>query len=280
VEPARHIVVTLNSAGVLATVQRAIRETVDVVTFCLNAVEQGNLSAWPETETMRFVLRFADEVSAEQRKAAYMHWLLSKGFQDLARGVRQMLEEAFFYNGMVARAGELHTWAELQAAEQELRKEANEMWFSDLFAAVNKRLTTPLHYEREFLSLQKVRNCLEHRDSIVQERDLGPDSRVLRLRLPRLKLYYEDAGQEIELGIGAVVEKDVEVLTKVVITEHEFKLGERVTFQADEFHDIGFGCWAITDDLVRRLPQLPSKGGDVARSADDVGANERPADET
>jgi hypothetical protein len=82
------------------------------------------------------------------------------------------------------------------------------------------------------------------------------------------------------LSIGAVVEKDVEVLTKVVITEREFKLGERVTFQADEFHDIGFGCWAITDDLVRRLPQLPLTGGDVARSADDVGASERAADET
>src|SRR5262245_658631 len=131
---------------------------------------------------MRFVLRFADEVSAEQRKAAYTHWLLSKGFQDLARGVRQMLEEAFFYNGMVARAGELRTWAELQAAEQELRKEANEMWFSDLLAAVNKRRTmseqTSAPPTRPNAVAFRDRNCCPLHQSVLAVPDLRNDGRL------------------------------------------------------------------------------------------------------
>jgi hypothetical protein len=126
VEPAPHIAVTLNTYGVLATALRAIRENIDVVTFCLNAIEQGDLSRWPQDDMMRFALSFTDEVSAEARKAAYTHWLLSKGFQDLARGIHLMLEEAYFYNGMVARAGELRTWGQLQAAEKQLREVA--MW--------------------------------------------------------------------------------------------------------------------------------------------------------
>lgn len=52
-----------------------------------------------------------------------------------------MLEEAFFYNGMVARAGQIHTWAELQAEQQELREAASKMQFPDLLEEVNKRLT-------------------------------------------------------------------------------------------------------------------------------------------
>jgi hypothetical protein len=254
-EPGR-LVVTLNIDGVLAPLHRAIRDAVDVVTFCLNAIEQGDLSRWPQDDMMRFVLSFTDEVSAEDRKATYTHWLLSKGFQDLARGIRRMLEEAFFYNGIVARAGGMRTWGEIQAAETELRKAANDMLFPELLDEVNKRLTTPLHYEREFRSLQQVRNCLEHRDGIVRERDVDPQTKVLCLALPRVKLFYEDAGQEIEWVKGFVAEKEIEMRAKVVVAEREFKLGERVTFNAAEFHDIGFGCYAIASDLVSKLPKI------------------------
>src|SRR5262245_21432163 len=170
-EPAR-LVVTLNTGSVLDPALRAIRQTVDVVTFSLNAIEQGDLSGWPNTDLMRFGLSFTGEMSAEERKAAYTHWPLSKGFQDLARGTKQMLEEAYFYIGMVARAGGLRTLGELQAAEQELRGAAANKKFPQLLNEVSKALTSPLHYERELLSLQDVRNCLEHRDGIVQERDV------------------------------------------------------------------------------------------------------------
>jgi hypothetical protein len=136
-EPARLVVnVTLNTAGVLAPVQRAIRQTVDVVTFCLNAIEQGDLSGWPHSDLMRFNLSFGDEISAEERKTANTHWLLAKGFQDLARGIKLMLEEAYLYNGMVARAGGLRTLAELQAAEQELRAAATNKRFPQLLDEV------------------------------------------------------------------------------------------------------------------------------------------------
>jgi hypothetical protein len=200
-EPARLVInVTLNAGGVLDPALRAIRQTVDVVTFCLNAIEQGDLSSRPQTNMMRFDLQFSDEMSAERRKAAYTHWLLSKGFQDLARGMRQTLEEAYVYNGMVARAGGLRAGVELQAVQQELRKAAG--LFPQLLDEVSKALTSPLHYEREWLSLQDVRNCLEHRDGIVQERDVNPVTRMLHLRLPRGRLFYEDQGRRPRLGGG------------------------------------------------------------------------------
>ena len=64
------------------------------------------------------------------------------------------------------------------------------------------------------------------------------------------------------------MEKDTELMSDIVVEEREFKLGERVTFKADEFHDIGFGCLAIAQDLVNRLPQLPAQPAQ-ARSAED-----------
>jgi hypothetical protein len=140
--------------------------------------------------------------------------------------------------------------------------------FPQLLDEVKKRLTSPLHYERELLSLQDVRNCLEHREGIVQERDVDPATHVLHLRWPRLRLFYDDEGRRIELGRGSQVKKDTELMSDIVVEEREFKLGERVTFKADEFHDIGFGCLAIAQDLVNRLPQLPAQPAQ-ARSAED-----------
>ena len=62
-------------------------------------------------------------------------------------------------------------WSDFQAAMASAHKEATKLNFPDLLDAVNKRLKTPLHFEDEFLSFQKVRNCLEHRAGIVSPAD-------------------------------------------------------------------------------------------------------------
>jgi hypothetical protein len=178
-----------------------------------------------------------------------------------------MLEEGFLYNNMVeffsqTDLSKTKTWGELQSIMESSRKTAGELYFPDLMARVNRGLTAPLHFEREFLSLQRVRNCLEHRDGVVTEKDVDPGTQVLRLGLPRLKLFYEEEGREIELLKGSHVEKDTLMSFKNVIEEREFKLGDRATFKAEEFHDIGFGCWVFTSDLGSKLPRLKDNASD------------------
>jgi len=191
---------------------------------------------------------------------AYANWLLCRGFQELARSIRQMLEEAFFYNSMVEFAekelSQTNTWGLLQNQIGAFRKTAVDANFSDLIKLVNRRLTSPLYFEKEFLSLQKVRNCLEHRNGIVAERDVDPKTKILRLALPRLKISHEEDGKEIELSKGSFIEKNTIIKFKNVIEEREYKLGDRVVFNPAEFHDIGFGCWAFTRDLGGKLPRL------------------------
>jgi hypothetical protein len=90
----------------------------------------------------------------------------------------------------------------------------------------------------------------------VTERDVDPKTKILRLALPRLKIYHEDDGKEIELSKGSFIEKDTTIKFKNVIEEREYKLGDRIDFNPTEFHDIGFGCWAFTRDLGGKLPKL------------------------
>jgi hypothetical protein len=259
----RQIAVTLRPDGVLAPALRAIQDTVEVVSFCLDALDRGDLSRPPEYKDTRFEFSFAGpELNAEQRKTNYTNWLLWKGFQDLARGMRQTLEEALLYNSMIELAlkelPQLKTWGALQERMLDFRKKAGSARFPELMQAVNKGLTSPLHFENEFLSLQKVRNCLEHRGGVVTDKDVD-DTKVLRLALPRVKMFYEKDGQEIELGKGSYVEANTAIGIKNVIEERKFKLGERVLFRPQEFHDIGFGCWAFANDLRMKLPKLETK---------------------
>jgi hypothetical protein len=255
--------ITLNASGVTGPALRAIQQSVETMSFYLAAIESGDLSAPPHFDNSRFHLRFSGEMSPEQRKAMYTNWLLSKGFQELARGVREMLEEAFFYNSMIQTAEGLKTWGEFQGQMQEVRKRAGRASFPDLMRWVNSGLTSPLHFEREFLSLQKVRNCLEHRNGVVSEIDTHEETKTLRLALPRLKMFVMQGGAEIELQIGHHVEADTRIGIRNVTDEWEFKLGERVTFNSEEFHDIGFGCWAFTSDLGSKLPKLPEVAHDT-----------------
>jgi len=66
-------------------------------------------------------------------------------------------------------------------------------------AEISAGLTTPLAFSAEFLSIQKVRNCLEHRGGVVGVQDADIDG-ILRLSFPRFKIFYDRKGEEIELS--------------------------------------------------------------------------------
>jgi len=270
VEPP-HITLVLQPDGVIAPTLRVLQQTVEVVSFSLSALENADLSQPPKFEGSRFQFLVGGDVPAAVRKESYTNWLLSKGFQDLARGIRLSLEEALLYNSIVELARtdlpNIKTWEALQDRMQQFRKRADEANFPDLLAQVNKGLTAPLHFESQFLSLQKVRNCLEHRDGVVADKDVDPDTKVLRLALPRIKLFIEKEGKEIEIDKGSLVEANTAMGMKNVIQEQEFKLGERITFKAEEFHDIGYGYWLIASDLASKLPKFESKVSNQGASA-------------
>jgi hypothetical protein len=86
------------------------------------------------------------------------------------------------------------------------------------------------------------------------------------LTLPRLMLFYTKAGREIELQVGEVIEgeddqEEVSIFMKMTTETREFKVGERISFSADEFEEIGYGCWAFATDLSKKLPRPKTKEG-------------------
>jgi hypothetical protein len=248
--------IALNANGVVAPALTALQTTLEMVAICFHAVDDAR--AVPALSNGFFQLRFEPTRSVDERKPAYKDWLLAKAFHDLAKGIRLSLEEAYLYVELPKHQG-FTTWGELRERIARIKKEANDSPFPELMRTVNERLTGKLHFEQEFLSLQKARNCLEHRNGIVGERDVDKNTDHLTLALPWMKIFYMKDGVETELAIGDRFEKDTEILMspKRVTELDRFKLGDRISFTPEKFERIAYACWLFAQELGSKLPQLP-----------------------
>jgi hypothetical protein len=143
------------------------------------------------------------------RFLAIQNWILSKGFQDLSRGVRESLEAAVVYLDVVRlslRPFRL-TYNQINAKLDKFRKDAGKLPFPELLKKVNAGLKEPMAFESEFLSLQKARNCLEHRGGKVGQSDINDSaSGMMVLSFPRLRVFYKKDNEEVEYVPGKPVE--------------------------------------------------------------------------
>lgn len=111
--------------------------------------------------------------------------MLTKGLQELARGIRHSLEEAYTYICVMKMSGRKTTKAAFDGEVAEIRRRAGRAKFPKLAKLGSAGLNQPLTFEEEFISLQKVRNCMEHRDSkwaaLNRSRRLALSFRACRL---------------------------------------------------------------------------------------------------
>jgi hypothetical protein len=258
----RHVTVTINAQGVINPLLKAFHDAFEIVSICHPAIQTAELSQSVVSEgSITMVLTDPNPRSDLERRNHYSSWLLAKGFQEYARGVRASLEEAYCYNDLVLRARKApgHTvtnWPALQQALRQVRRKASQMRFPILMESVNENLTSPLHFEAEFLSLQKVRNCLEHRNGVVGVEDVENEGE-LKLSFPRLRFLAQAEGKEdIEVNVGSHIEAGTVIKVGFASEVRSFKLGEKVIITLKDFSDIGWGCWAFADELGKKLPQL------------------------
>lgn len=260
-EPRHRLEIKLDPNGVVAPAQQVARTAANVVAASLSALAGGEL-AEPKMSGKKTSYGFTGvQMTSDERRVMYQNWLLGKGFQDLARGIRETLEEAVLYLSLVARQPGTTTPGEFQQELADIRRRASRLSFPALLAEVNARLTAPMAFDAEFLTLQKTRNCLEHRGGIVGAQDIDDDGNALTLSFPRLKLYYMRAGEEIEIAPGDVIDTqdqpiEVPILLRRVTRSKTYESGERVTFTANDFYEIAMACYLFASDLGSKLPVI------------------------
>ena len=254
--------IKLDPNSVAASVVRAAIITSDVVAAALTALQEGELTK-PDmpNQFIRHQIH-GPQMTSDQRRETYQNWLLAKGFQDLARGVRESLEEAALYLALITKPPkQVSTSSSLGDVLETMRKPATRLSFPILLDRVNARLTSPLEFVQEFLSIQTVRNSLEHRNGIVGKQDLDDGGSTLTLTFPRWKFFYMRGEEEIEIAPGEPVDAQneqplVNILGRLTTRSKSYALGERITFTPEEFSEIAMACGRFGFELAHKLPTL------------------------
>jgi hypothetical protein len=197
------------------------------------------------------------ELSVEQRRSLHENWILAKAFQELMRGVRSSLEEAYFFVELLS-AGQMTAKSNSTLDEilAPFRKKANDMNFPTLLASVNARLDQPLEFTEAYRSMQNARNCLEHRNGFVGRTDARPDG-TMELGLPWLKMFILRDGEEVEIYENIQVRAGEEILARIEVRKLRFGLGDRLSISAADFDQIAFACFSFASQLGQRLPKKP-----------------------
>jgi hypothetical protein len=253
----------LDANAVAAPAHTAAWTCREIVDFYFDAMAKADLSKKPpglENVFFRFDVRGPD-LTAEQRRGLYESWILARAFQDLMRGVRGSLDQAYLFTEIISRpVHRVKSDSTLDDLAAPFLEAAAKKHFPDLLAVVNSRLEKPLDFAVAYQSLQNARNCLEHRGGVVGRIDVGKND-SLELSFPRIKIFYERHGEEVELEAGVPVnagdgQAEVQLLRRFDVRQRRFVLGERLALTASDFDEIAFACYYFGSQLATRLPKL------------------------
>lgn len=263
VDKSHKLELKLDPNRLLFIVESAVMATTEIVNFHFNALSKADLSTAamrPET-----IVKFPKlKLSAEQRRAMHENWILAKAIHELLRAVRNSLEEAHVFVKLLNKEHKIGSNATLAEFLGPFRSKAAGLEFPKLLEAVNQELDPKLNFTGSYKSLQKARNCLEHRNGVISKKEThGSDK--FDLTFPRIKLFYLREGEEVEVTKGCTISpgddrESVEVFMKLDVRQRSFAVGERLTFTSEEFNEIAFACYFLGQQLSTRLPRPTTVG--------------------
>ena len=253
------IALELDIGAIIAPAQSAVVLASEIVDFVSGAVQGADLSKKPLNSELQYRFK-SPEISAAERRAMYESWLYSKAFQDLLRGLKSSLETAYLFLNLLSRPHRTASDTTIDNFLAPFRKEAAVLHFGPLLDKLNERLGEPLPFVDAYHSLQRARNCFEHRNGIVGEID-APAGGVMTLAFPRVKTFYMRGTHEVELERGHVVdagdgEDGVRILTRIELRERRFSPRHRLEIAPKEFNEIAFSCNFFAEQLAARVSKI------------------------
>lgn len=244
--------VTLNPDGVAAPIHRSVRLAAEALAVCLPANEAYDFSQAFEIGPPMHRIKFEPIADTDSRRSELSAWIIGQAVGEVARGVRAALEEAYLFS--VIATEKPSTIGQLQLTVECARRDANGCTNPKLLERLGGLLKGPLMFEAELTSLQRLRNCLEHRAGIVGERDATNDGQMV-LALPRLAIMHRVGGEPREVRPNVpLADGENELWVQRVKGETAFRLGERVTLTTERLGEMLLACHLFAADLVERLP--------------------------
>ena len=253
-----HATVRVDFGSLQNNVLHRIRQTMTRVTFGLAAAK-----ALPDGQTKMpdvFVhMRFSEPlVASENVRQNLACWITATGLREGIEALEGFVNEVRFILGLQAERGlkaeEDTTLPRLlrEARSKHLRDFERKAWKNKI-GVLRSRFGLRVDLTKELLSINKVRNCLTHREGIVSEHDINDtksNSLVLEYRCMEVVKRGEDA-EEVLLGPDSRVNAGEAVLLKTEVSTKRFNIGDRIRLTAQEVVHIMMTLHAFGICLVK-----------------------------
>ncbi|MCI1753614.1 MAG: hypothetical protein LKM36_12350 [Flavobacteriales bacterium] len=246
---------------------RQLRVSTESLTHAYHALNSYRAEFLPvlEIDSLPFIVQDPQIVrSWDTLKKQTMNWLLKNAFEDFISGTNESLIEAykFLHLRNLARKTRNQPFLDKPSLEGRLRQiEAHPMGMHvpALVQAIEKELGGPLQMTTEILSINKVRNCLVHRNGLVTALDVNyKDANCLRLlyidHIVHVKIDGHIHRLTRELKEQSPMVHGMQLEAKPTI--RDYAIGDLVSFDANLFNSVSYTCLCFTELMLQQLWKL------------------------
>lgn len=247
---------TLNPNYVLQPFDSLIASSESFVLLGLRLVEKVESFPEPTEEEKNFAFQMnlgGQNFVPSTSKLEFKKWILKKGFEDLHKSIRVVLERTFVYKSMeeiVKTGGPI----DFDRMEKELQVKASNFYFDQLVKNVSSFFAEVLKYEKHILSFNNARNCLIHTNGTVTARHCNNGKNdQLKIHGERFKLFFKNDDGEKPMRIGEPGPENAALMMSSESFEINTPINADIELDLKQFTDILNTTIFIRADLAVKL---------------------------
>jgi len=233
---------------------RGIRRTSVFMGLGVNAARDKRLKNYQLQDLVMFrvIPDNAGEQTIANFKAEFHRWIISNGLRELVETYATYLDKIYSFCILIRRSNREITNKELKKFSVTFEKQGLESKFKNL----KKEFSITTTREKYVKNINRIRNCITHRQGKVSTEDLrGKD--VLRLVWLGMECYAETPkGKKHSLmppfpKNSVILKEGSNVMIHCVDRIREYKLGDHITFSPNDLGEICLVFHMATDDIAK-----------------------------
>jgi hypothetical protein len=239
------------------------RDTTECITALLHSLDNYDFETNNPLKThgFPFVIPRDIPLTKEERRQNCTDWIFRKAFEDIIVGITETLIEMYrclYLYKLAADSKQKPVKSEEELFEEikKINEAPKRMHLPVLIDRIQQLLASPVLLTKEILSVNKIRNCLVHRNTIVDKNDVDENG--------FLTLYYWD------MDWFAIIEGQTHSITwqlkekgfqpqsvyyNDVDRKLQFSEGMHVSFDVNVFNAVMYTCVLFVEQLYLMLPE-------------------------
>lgn len=264
--PSKGVEIDLNLPGLFGTYVLDVQRLVDLVSLTYVGTDQVQEVRYRQNFAFfHFYPAGSKRLELEEARNKAKQWLLGCFLTDAISATGAFLDECWKRCGAIRLGAKgVITGQELMDFQgREFRKfHANS--FPDKLDHLEAEFDVGTELRRHFMSLNRTRNCLVHRQGVVGERDTNDEGElIVQWRTWQILIKCPDGTQETIIDEPGRVEAGSRVTLEEADRERVFRLGETVEFEAEELAHTAVTLTLLGRQLTEAVTQYGVRKGVV-----------------